>query len=59
MWVDCRDHKMAEFLMHDRFPWDLIRGVGVYSDAIGARAMRAFAQAAHRPPVKVKRDWYY
>lgn len=58
-WVADRDHKMAEFLVHGEFPWSLIRGVGVYSEVTGARAMQAFADAAHRPPVKVKRDWYY
>ncbi len=58
-WRDCRDHKMAEFLMHDGFPWELVRGIAVHSEAIGARVMAAFGDAAHRPPVKVKADWYY
>ncbi len=58
-WVSLRDHKMAEFLVHDGFPWDLIRGIGVYSEKIGMRAMTAFGDAKHRPSVKVKREWYY
>ena len=58
-WVSCRDHKMAEFLMHQSFPWELISRVGVYSEKIGARAVAAFGKAAHRPQVKVKQDWYY
>jgi hypothetical protein len=52
-------HKMAEFLVHGRFPWELVRGVGVLSERVGARAMQIFAHAAHRPPVQVKADWYY
>ena len=58
-WKACRDHKMAEFLLHERFPWELVRGVEVHSEAIGARALAAFAHANHRPPVKVKPEWYY
>jgi hypothetical protein len=58
-WASCRDKKMAEFLVHREFPWDLVRGIGVYSDAVGKRAQRAFAEARHRPPVRVKREWYY
>lgn len=58
-WVSCRDHKMAEFLMHQSFPWELVRGIGVYSEKIGARAISAFGKAEHRPQVKVKQGWYY
>ncbi|SFD20547.1 type II toxin-antitoxin system toxin DNA ADP-ribosyl transferase DarT [Tropicimonas isoalkanivorans] len=58
-WVSCRDHKMAEFLMHESFPWELVRGIGVHSEQVGARAMAAFGTSQHRPQVKVKREWYY
>ncbi len=58
-WVSCRDHKMAEFLMHEAFPWELVQGVGVLSEAVGKQAIAAFGKADHRPPVKVKREWYY
>lgn len=58
-WMSCRDCKMAEFLVHNRFPWELVRGIGVHSEKIGSRAMKAFADATHRPPIKVKQDWYY
>jgi hypothetical protein len=58
-WVQCRDHKMAEFLMHEGFPWNLVRGIGVQSESIGARVMAVLSGARHRPPVRVKPDWYY
>lgn len=58
-WVSCRDYKMAEFLMHQSFPWELVRGIGVYSQAVGARAVAGFGKSAHRPTVKVKAEWYY
>ncbi|MCC6948299.1 MAG: DUF4433 domain-containing protein [Bradyrhizobiaceae bacterium] len=58
-WKACRDHKMAEFLMQDQFPWELVERIGVFSEPIGAQVIRAFAEANHRPPVNVKRAWYY
>ncbi|MBY0374673.1 MAG: DUF4433 domain-containing protein [Bryobacteraceae bacterium] len=58
-WASCRDHKMAEFLMHENFPWELVSGIGVYSGTIGTRAIAAFGKSAHRPWVKVKQEWYY
>lgn len=58
-WASRRDHKMAEFLMHEDFPWNLVRGIAVYSEQIGARALTAFGKSTHRPEVKVKKEWYY
>jgi hypothetical protein len=58
-WISCRDHKMAEFLMHKRFPWELIESIGVHSERVGTKTMAAFRGARHRPPVRVRRDWYY
>jgi hypothetical protein len=58
-WASCRDHKMAEFLMHESFPWGLVRAIGAHSENIGRRALAAFGDARHRPPVKVEREWYY
>ena len=58
-WVSCRDHKMAEFLMHKSFPWELVRGIGVHSERVGAQVVATIGKAVHRPKVKVKPDWYY
>jgi len=58
-WVSCRDYKMAEFLVHEGVPWELIRGIGVYSEKMGTRAIAALGDTKHRPPLAVKREWYY
>jgi hypothetical protein len=58
-WASSRDHKMAEFLLHDGFPWELIRGIGVHSEQVGRRAIAALGNASHRPAVKVRQEWYY
>lgn len=54
-----KDGKQAELLLHDMLPWHLIRGIGVYDDDIARQARAACAHAAHRPPIAVRRDWYY
>lgn len=58
-WSSCRDHKMAEFLIRNRFPWELVRSVGVLTEAIGGRVMQAYGNHRHRPQVEVKSEWYY
>ena len=50
---------MAEFLMYESFPWELVRSIGVHSDAVAAQVNGILAGAAHVPTVSVRRDWYY
>ena len=54
-----KEHKQAEFLVHDSFPWTSIRGIGVYSPAVRKAVLRVLEQTDHRPAVNVKRSWYY
>lgn len=56
---DVKEGKQAEFLVHDTFPWELIRRIGVCSADIKARAETALEGATHRPPVEILRHWYY
>ena len=56
---DVKESKQAEFLVHDTFPWELIRRIGVCSADIKARAETALEGATHRPPVEILRHWYY
>ena len=51
--------KQAEFLVQEFVPWALVRRVGALTDVIQRQAMRALAGVPHRPPVEVRRDWYY
>lgn len=54
-----KEGKQAEFLLHAFFPWELVARIGVSNASIAARAHAFVTQAAHRPPVEVRRDWYY
>jgi hypothetical protein len=54
-----RHGKQAEFLVESQFPWNLVERVGVKSRAIAQRVSKALTDGAHRPPVEIRKDWYY
>lgn len=53
------ERRMAEFLVHERVPLDLLLGVGVHSDAQKPRIERLFADAGRTTEVVARPDWYY
>ena len=54
-----KERKRAEFLVEQSFPWELVSRIGALSPDIRDRSLAAMQGAAHRPPVAIKRDWYY
>lgn len=56
---DIKEGKQAEFLIESSFPWELVELVGVISDAVAEQVIEAVRNAAHRPKVEVRREWYY
>ena len=54
-----KEGKQAEFLVQDFVPWELVRRIGSLSDTVQRQALRAMSGVAHRPPVEIRRDWYY
>lgn len=54
-----KDGKQAEFLVEERFPWELVERVGVLSNDIAYQARQVMQRSAHRPKVEIKTDWYY
>lgn len=54
-----KDGKQAEFLVEEYFPWELVEAIGVHSLEIAQRVAAALDGSAHRPPVEIKREWYY
>jgi hypothetical protein len=57
--ADIKEGKQAEFLVYESFPWQLVERIGVISHGVGTQVVNAMREAAHRPPVEIKRDWYY
>lgn len=56
---EVKEGKQAEFLIHERFPWELVRRVGVRSESVRQEVLTAIDPADHRPPVVVRPDWYF
>jgi hypothetical protein len=56
---DVKERKQAEFLVHGRFPFDLVERIGVYSTAVGAQVTGSLARAGHRPVVETRPEWYF
>jgi hypothetical protein len=56
---DVKEGKQAEFLMYESFPWELVRGIGAYSETVVQQVAGILSGVAHSPPVAVRRDWYY
>ena len=54
-----KENKQAEFLVENRFPWQLISRIGVMTEATRRQVAEALAGNEHRPRVEVERDWYY
>ena len=58
-WRGRKEGKQAEFLIEQRFPWELVFRIGVQSRQVCYQAEAALEAAAHRPPVEIRRAWYY
>jgi hypothetical protein len=56
---EVKEAKQAEFLVHDRLPFELVERIGVQSRAVQQRASLALAAGGHRPTVEVREEWYY
>ncbi len=56
---EIKEAKQAEFLMHNSFPWHLVRRIGVQSQATYAQVAAVVRGAAHQPKIEIKPDWYY
>ena len=58
-WRDCKERKQAEFLLEQRFPWELVERIGVFTAEIHERVVEAMRGEEHRPRVEIRREWYY
>lgn len=58
-WQAVAEGKQAEFLVADRFPFELVEKIGVLSPAVAQQVSHALLKDGHRPPVEIRREWYY
>ncbi|CAH1072449.1 type II toxin-antitoxin system toxin DNA ADP-ribosyl transferase DarT [Candidatus Nitrotoga sp. 1052] len=54
-----KEGKQAEFLLQEFFPWHLVRRIGVFDATVYGKVTNATQNAAHRPAVEVRREWYF
>jgi hypothetical protein len=54
-----KEGKQAEFLVHEFFPWRLVRRIGVRSRMIYYRASQVLASVQHKPLLEVIPSWYF
>lgn len=57
--LDRKRRKQAEFLVHKRFPWELISSIGVLNRAKADLMAKLLAKSGHCPSVTVEPEWYY
>jgi hypothetical protein len=58
-WRGRKEGKQAEFLIEHHFPWKLVSRIGVHSQPVYRRSRIALEAATHKPPVAIRRNWYY
>jgi ssDNA thymidine ADP-ribosyltransferase, DarT len=51
--------RMAEFLVHQRVPWDAFTHVVTCSDTVAETVRELVAEQAHTPGVVVRPGWYF
>jgi hypothetical protein len=54
-----KERKQAEFLFHERFPFELVERIGVKSLEIHARVTEAIAGSRYRPVIEICPQWYF
>ncbi len=56
---DTKEGKQAEFLIEERFPWELVELIGVINAQVAGQVEEKIKEAEHRPEVVIRPDWYY
>lgn len=54
-----REAKQAEFLVEQRFPWELVSRIGVHSESMRVKVADILQTAVHQPHLEAKPGWYY
>lgn len=56
---DRKEGKQAEFLIEERFPWELVELIAVINAQVAGQVKEKIKEAEHRPEVVIRPDWYY
>ncbi|MDD3436198.1 MAG: DUF4433 domain-containing protein [Candidatus Gastranaerophilales bacterium] len=60
-WSDStiKEGKQAEFLVEEKFPWELFDKIGVYNLEIYQKVAKILDSSIHRPQLQIIQEWYY
>jgi hypothetical protein len=58
-WKEVREGKQAEFLVEEKFSWNLIDSIAVYSNEVLDQVNAVLRNSTHKPQVEIKKSWYY
>lgn len=58
-WRSCKEGKQAEFLIEQRFPWELVSRIGVKDAVVYQQVSNLLKGVSPRPKVEVQANWYY
>ena len=58
-WQNFKGPKQAEFLMQEKFPWQLVSQIGVRTKEARIKTLNLLRSASDRTPCEVRPDWYY
>jgi len=56
---DVKRRKQAEFLVHAKFPWELIERIAVLDRSTAAKVREIISGVGHQPRVTIESNWYY
>lgn len=56
---DKKEKRQAEFLVHDWCPWTAIEEIAVINQSVKNQVETALGKSMHKPPVQIRRNWYY
>ena len=56
---DRKRQRQAEFLVHDWFPWELVKGIGVIDNYRLELVNSLLRESEHKPIARIMRNWYY
>ena len=54
-----KERKQAEFLVHQRFPWEAVTQIGVKNEAVALQVNQILSSSPHKPDVLIQPRWYY
>ncbi len=57
--LDGRRLRQSEFLVYEKFDWDLVETIGVYNNDMLNKVTTLIGLLPYKPSIEVKRNWFF